>query len=164
VKTITEGGAGNYHTNIENCAVTFLSDTFYLALSDETTGVDNVSVWKSTDLATWTQIGIDFVATGDVHSVAIATTGTSASDNGVWVAINDGGDVDLLHYEDIAGGTTYAWRAVGTLLAGATTNPTTNPGGNISQSRVSIATDGVSIIGVSAIVSAEAKTNFWYNQ
>ena len=60
--------------------------------------------------------------TGTVASLDIATTGTSASDNGVWVAVNDGGNVRLLHYEDIAGGTAYVWRSVGILITGATTS------------------------------------------
>ena len=48
------------------------------------------------------------------------------------------------------------WRSVGTVLTGASTGAVT--GG------VSIATDGTSVIAVSAVVSDNATAGFWYNQ
>ena len=89
---------------------------------------------------------------GTVASLAIGTTGASAADTAVWVAVNDGGDVKLLHYEDLAGGSTNVWRSVGTLFDTA------------AATGVSIATDGTSVIAVSAVVSTDPKINFWYNQ
>jgi len=159
------------HVDLEWCAITHLAGTFYLALTDEdatgggtapwgNTG-DNVSVWKSTDLTTWTQIGDDVSMFGNADSIAIATTGTSPSDTGVWVAVNDATNVKLLHFEDIAGGSNNVWRNVsggqlGTLITTAGT------------SKVSVATDGTSIIAVSAIDSTSGmlntKVGVWYNQ
>jgi hypothetical protein len=154
--TRTATGATSGHTDLELCALTHLGGTFYLGVTDETGGADNVSVWKSTDLATWTQIGSDYAITSDAAGIAIGTTGSSASDAGVWVAVNDAGAVEVLHYEDIAGGSTSVWRSVGTVLTGASTGAVT--GG------VSIATDGTSVIAVSAVVSDNATAGFWYNQ
>jgi len=154
--TRTATGAASGQASPELCALTHLGGTFYLGVTDETGGADNVSVWKSTDLATWTQIGSDFAITSDAAGIAIGTTGSSASDAGVWVAVNDAGAVEVLHYEDIAGGSTSVWRSVGTVLTGATTSG--------AAAGVSIATDGTSVIGVSAVISSETNAGFWYNQ
>jgi len=135
------------------CALSYHGGTYYLAAADVTTATpDNVSVWKSTDATTWSQIGVDLTVAGTVASLAIGHTGATASDDGVWVAVNDGGDVKLLHYEDIAGGSTYAWRSVGTLF------------GTAAATGVDIATDGTNIIAVSAVVIGDATVGFWYNQ
>ena len=152
--TRTATGAASGQASPGLCALTHLGGTFYLGVTDDTP--DNVSVWKSTDLATWTQIGSDFAAAGTVAGIAIGTTGSSASDAGVWVAVNDAGAVKVLHYEDIAGGSTSVWRSVGTVLTGASVGVVT--GG------ISIATDGTSVIAVSAVVSDNASVGFWYNQ
>jgi len=152
--TRTATGAASGQASPGLCALTHLGGTFYLGVTDDTP--DNVSVWKSTDLATWTQIGSDFEAAGTVAGIAIGTTGSSASDAGVWVAVNDAGAVKVLHYEDIAGGSTSVWRSVGTVLTGASVGVVT--GG------ISIATDGTSVIAVSAVVSDNASVGFWYNQ
>ena len=155
--TRTATGAASGQASPGLCALTHLGGTFYLGVTDDWTGsADNVSVWKSTDLATWTQIGSDFAAAGTVAGIAIGTTGSSASDAGVWVAVNDAGAVKVLHYEDIAGGSTSVWRSVGTVLTGASVGVVT--GG------ISIATDGTSVIAVSAVVSDNASVGFWYNQ
>jgi len=145
------------NTDLELCALTHLGGTFYLALSDNLGASDNVSIWKSTDLASWTQIGSDFTMTENVVGLDIATTGSSASDNAVWVAVNDANSVEVLHYEDIAGGSTYAWLSVGAVITGASETV----GGN---GRVSIATDGTSVIAVTAIKGADTQVGFWYNQ
>jgi len=134
------------------CAASYHGGKYYVAVSDVTTVLDNVSVWSSTDAITWAQIGADLAMTGTVASLAIGHTGATASDDGVWVAVNDGGDVKLLHYEDIAGGSTYAWRSVGTLF------------GTAAATGVDIATDGTNIIAVSAVVIGDATVGFWYNQ
>ena len=143
------------NTDNENCALTHLDGVTYLAVSENLTA-DNVSVWKSSDLATWTQIGSDFTLVSDAAGVAIATTGTTASDNGVWVAVNDAGNIKVLHYEDIAGGSSYAWRNVGNIISGSTVSG--------AAAGISIATDASNVIGVSAIVSGEATVGFWYNE
>ena len=152
--TRTATGAASGQASPGLCALTHLGGTFYLGVTDDTP--DNVSVWKSTDLATWTQIGSDFTITGTAAGIAIGTTGSSASDAGVWVAVNDASAVEVLHYEDIAGGSTSVWRSVGTVLTGATTSG--------AAAGVSIATDGTSVIGVSAVISSETNAGFWYNQ
>jgi hypothetical protein len=144
--------AADRQVNSEVCAVTHLGGTFYLAVNDETGGDDNVSVFKSTDTVTWSQIGIDLDVDGDVSSIAITTNGSTVSDNAVWVAANVGGEVQLLHYEDIAGGTSYAWRSVGVII------------GNAGTSGVSVAADGGTVIAASAIVSGETAVGFWYDQ
>jgi hypothetical protein len=145
------------HTDLELCALTHLGGTFYLALSDNLGTSDNVSVWKSTDMTSWTQIGSDLTMTENIVGLDIATTGSSASDYAVWVAVNDASSVELVHYEDVSGGSTYAWRSVGALL----TSASETVGGN---GRVSVATDGTSVIAVSAIVGANTRVGFWYNQ
>ena len=150
-------GGTSGHVDLENCAVTHLAGTFYVALTDEdAVGGDNVSVWKSDNLTGWTQIGEDITMLSDTPSIAITTIGGTASDNAVWVAVNDGGNVKLLHYEDIAGGTNYAWNIVGTVLTGATTSG--------AAAGITVATDNSSVVAVSAIVSAEGTVGFWYNQ
>ena len=155
--TRTATGAASGQASPGLCALTHLGGTFYLGVTDDWTGsADNVSVWKSTDLATWTQIGSDFTITGTAAGIAIGTTGSSASDAGVWVAVNDASAVEVLHYEDIAGGSTSVWRSVGTVLTGATISG--------AAAGVSIATDGTSVIGVSAVISGETNAGFWYNQ
>jgi hypothetical protein len=170
---MTSGTTGIFPTDVQTatskCAVTYLNGTFYLAIADdESSGGDNVSLWKTDNLTTagntaanhgWTQIGAGLVmTTGTVHSLAIATTGTTASDNGVWIAANDGGNVRLLHAEDLAGGTTYALRSVGLIIAGAGT-----AGSLAAADGVSIATDGSNNIAVSAVVSGTTKVNTWFN-
>jgi len=154
--TYVAGTGTEGHIDVEQCSVTHLDGTFYVAVSDNTGAGDNVSIWKSTNLTSWTQIGSDFGMESTVHSVAIATTGTSASDNAVWVAVNDAGNVKLLHYEDVAGGSSYAWRSVGTLISSATTSG--------AAAGVSVATDGSNSISVSAIVSGQTTAGIWYNQ
>jgi hypothetical protein len=136
------------------CAVTYLGNTFYLAAADVITGGDNISVWKSTDATTWTQIGSDFKETGSdgIDNLAIATTGSSAADGNVWITYDNSSFVSLIHYEDIAGGSNPVWRNVhGSILTG-------NPGS------LSIATDGTSIIGVTGVIGTITKVGFWYNQ
>jgi hypothetical protein len=155
--TAAATGATGGHTDLELCALTHLGGTFYLALSDNLGTSDNVSVWKSTDLATWSQIGSDFTMTENIVGLDIATTGSSVSDNAVWVAVNDASSVEVLHYEDIAGGSTYVWNSVGAVISGASETV----GGN---GRVSIATDGTSVIAVTAIVSTNTQVGFWFNQ
>jgi len=141
------------HTDLELCALTYLGGTFYLALTDEdASGGDNVSVWKSTTLSSWSQIGEDLSVVEDVVSIAISTLGTSVSDNAVWVAVNDGGTVKVLHYEDVAGGSTNVWRSVGEVLNAAGT------------SGVSISTDGTSVVAVTAVIAGTTTVGFWYNQ
>jgi len=155
-------GVTNDQDATSYCAVTYLGGTYYLAVSDVTTAAiaDNVSVWSSTDATTWAQIGTDItVSTDTVRSLAITTTGTTAADTAVWVAVNDGGNVRLLHYEDIAGGSTNVWRDVGFVLAGAG-----DAGSGAPADGVSIATDGTSIIAVEATVSGVTNVQFWYNQ
>jgi hypothetical protein len=153
--------------NTSHCAVTYMGGKYYLAVSEKgsvtnvTYNADNVSVWSSTDAATWTQIGVDLAMTGPLASLDIGTTGSTASDNAVWVAVNvgpinaatsSGGNVKVLHYEDIAGGSTNVWRSVATVLTGALTSP------------VSIATDGTSVIAVTAIISGDTNVGLYYNQ
>jgi len=136
------------------CAVTYLGDTFYLAVADVITGGDNISVWKSTDATTWTQIGSDFKETGSdgIDNLAIATTGSSAEDGNVWITYDNSSFASLIHYEDIAGGSNPVWRNVhGSILTG-------DPGS------LSIATDGTSIIGVTGVIGTITKVGFWYNQ
>jgi hypothetical protein len=151
----TTGDASLMGTTIspEQCGLAHLAGTTYLAVTDETGASDNVSVFKSTDLATWTQIGSDFTVTSDATRIAVATTGTSASDQGVWVVVNDAGNIEILHYEDIAGGTDYAWRSVASPITSAD-----------NESPVGIATDGTSIIAVTATVSSVGNVGFWHNQ
>ena len=139
------------HTDLEQCALTHLGGTFYLALGDNI-GQDNVSVWKSTNLTTWTQIGADLAMAGTINNLAITTLGSTVADTAVWVAVNDGGAAKLIHFEDIAGGSTNAWRVVGTVIPA------------IVATKISIATDGVSVIAVSGVASAKANVGFWYNQ
>ena len=157
--TVTVMGAGTTalpsvtsgHTDLEQCALTHLGGTFYLALGDNI-GQDNVSVWKSTDLTTWTQIGADLAMAGTINNLAITTLGSTVADTAVWVAVNDGGAAKLIHFEDIAGGSTNVWRTVGTVIPA------------IVATKISIATDGVSVIAVSGVASAKANVGFWYNQ
>jgi len=155
---LVSAGATSGHIDLDLCAVTHLSDTFYVALTDNGTSTagDNVTVWKSSDLGTWTQIGDDFTLTGTAASIAIGTTGTSASDNGVWVGVNDAGEVKVLHYEDISGGSDYAWRSVGTVLDGATTSG--------AAAGISLATNGSNTIAVTAVKSGVPNVGFWFQQ
>ena len=146
----------NTSTDIAMCALTHLAGTTYIALADVIAGSqDNVTVYKSTDLNSWTKIGGDFLTTGTVASIDVATTGSAADDTGVWVGINDGGNIELLHYEaSVSDNGSNAWRSVsGTaLMAGAGT------------AKVTVATDGTSVIGVASVVSEVSSVNFWYNQ
>lgn len=148
------------HTNLEQCAATYSDSTYYVALTDETGGNDNVSVWKSTDLSTWTQIGEDYTILGDAASIAIAaqTDDGTASDGAVWVAVNAAGTVQLLHYEDIAGGTDKVWRSVSSLFTGAATSA------EEALISVAIASDNSSVIAVGGVVSSKATMNIWYDQ
>jgi hypothetical protein len=148
----TLGGTSLMGTTVspELCGMAHLGGTTYLAVTDETGGADNVSVFKSDDLISWTQIGSDFTISGDARSIAVATTGSSASDDGVWVVVNDSGNVEILHYESV--GATTSWRTVASPITGA------------GQSPVSIATDGTSVIAVSSVKAGITQTNFWYNQ
>jgi len=150
IETMT-AQAGGLQVDSEVCAVTHLDGTFYLAVNDEDGG-DNVSVFSSTDAVTWSQIGIDLNVGGEVTSIAITTNGSTVSDNAVWVAANVGGDVQLIHYEDIAGGSSYAWRSVSSLFDGAGT------------SGVSVAANGGTVIAVSAVSGGETVVGFWYDQ
>ena len=140
------------------CAVTYNAGTYYLAVTDivaTATLADNVSVWKSTDGASWTQIGDDFAPAGSIpyviDNIAIGTTGATAADSGVWVAIDNSTSTGLLHYEDIAGGSSPAWREVATVVTG-------------DAGSLSMATDGTSVIGVTITDGTSTKTGFWYNQ
>jgi hypothetical protein len=141
------------------CALTYLSGTYYLAVADvvgTSTLADNMSVWKSTDATTWTQIGDDFAPTGSIpytiDNIAIGTTGSSAADGNVWVAYDNSTNTGLMHYEDIAGGSSPAWREVDdNVVTGDATS-------------LSMATDGTSVIGVTITDGTSTLTGFWYNQ
>jgi len=140
------------------CAVTYNAGTYYLAVTDivaTATLADNLSVWKSTDGASWTQIGDDFAPAGSIpyviDNIAIGTTGSTAADSGVWVAFDNSTSTGLLHYEDIAGGSSPAWKEVGTVVTG-------------DAGSLSMATDGTSVIGVTITDGTSTKTGFWYNQ
>ena len=155
-----QGSSTNGLTDLDAtspCAITTDgSSNVFLALADDTGGTDNISVYHSTDLATWTQIGSDIDTGADtLKGLAIEQVGTSSStaaDNDLWVAANVGGTVYLYHYEDLAGGSSPAWRSVATMH--------TNAGSSVP----SIASDNSSIIAVGAGASNEATVRFWYNQ
>ena len=66
--------------------------------------------------------------------------------------MNENQTVYLYHYEGISGGSSPAWRRVGSVITGAGTD------------RVSLATDNSSVIAVTGIVSNETKVGWWYNQ
>jgi hypothetical protein len=150
-------GILNNFVNLESgCALTMLGSRAYLAVVDSAT-VDNMSVWYSDDWATWNQIGgywsTSHATTSAVAIGTIGNTSSGASSTGdVWVAVNENGTVNLYHYEDIAGGSSPAWRLVAPILTSAGT------------AGVSLATDNSSIIAVTGIVSNRASIGWWYNQ
>ena len=105
--TTTKAGnttAGSLVTDIQtqtlNCAASYHGGTYYLAVADDETTIttDNVSVWKSTDMIAWTQIGVGRLMAGTVNSLAIATIGTTADDSNVFIAVNDGAIAKVLRF------------------------------------------------------------------
>ena len=158
---LTTGGSG--HTSIESCDMTHNAGTTHLVISDDVAvGLPDVlTVWKSTDLTTWSQIGDNISLIGESQSMAIASVGTS--DDSVYVAVNDNGSLKLLHYEDTTGGTTNVWRdASNGLLLGANKSGRLLAGAIYSP--VSLASDGASTLGLSTIVDNETAVGFWYTQ
>ncbi|MDP6729852.1 MAG: hypothetical protein QF675_07750, partial [SAR324 cluster bacterium] len=118
---------------------------------------DNLSVWYSDNLTTWTQIGSDVTTHQTCCGIAIGTIGTTSSGAGgtgdVWVAVNEFGTVYLYHYEDVSGGSSPAWRRVGDVLRDAVV--------------VSLATDNSSVIAVSGTSDnylEPAAVGWWFNQ
>jgi len=164
--TTTELTLDNAHSfnNLETgCALTMIGSRAYLALLDSGSP-DNLSVWYSDNLTTWTQIGSDVATThATTGGIAIGTIGTTSSGAGgtgdVWVAVNENGQVYLYHYEDISGGSSPAWRRVGLVLSGAD-----------DDAGVSLATDNSSVIAVSGTsgyisgVLGPAAVSWWFNQ
>ena len=158
--TTTELTLDNAHAfnDLETgCALTMIGSRAYLALLDSGSP-DNLSVWYSDNLTTWTQIGSDVATTrSSTSGIAIGTIGTTSSGAGgtgdVWVAVNENGQVYLYHYEDISGGSSPAWRRVGDVLRDAVV--------------VSLATDNSSVIAVSGTSDnylEPAAVGWWFNQ
>ena len=92
----TLDSAHSFYNLEHGCAITMIGSRAYLALLDQSnsTDGDNLSVWYSDNLTTWTQIGSDVVTTNDAaDGIAIGTIGTTSSGAGgtgdVWVAVNE---------------------------------------------------------------------------
>jgi len=164
--TTTELTLDNAHAfnNLETgCALTMIGSRAYLAVLDNSSASsDNLSVWYSDNLTTWTQIGSDVTTHQTCCGIAIGTIGTTSSGAGgtgdVWVAMNENGAAALYHYEDISGGSSPAWRRVG--LVGTE---------GAIDTGVSLATDNSSVIAVSSTTSGPgipgpAAVGWWYNQ
>jgi len=110
--TISVSGTGT-----AACAIVENSGTFYAAV-EEDASADNVSVWSSTDLATWTQKGTAYAVTAALTDLSI-----TVDTNGLpIVASRDGTagvNIEIRRYEDTNGDGTSTWTSLVSTANGA---------------------------------------------
>ena len=136
---------------IMDCEIVLASGTYILALREN--GGDNVTVLSSTDLSAWSKVyELENIGTtpdnGSAGKIALAAPNGTAD---VWVAVNDGSNVDLYHSDNGTSGGLIQVHSVTGSMAGSG-NAMSHNGGSA----------GSATIGIAVIDSAAAELELYY--